>query len=65
MSNTTNVASFSSNVNGKKQYMKFNECADKVKKDTKCWVLQSPILGPLLFLFYVNNLLSLQTCLFE
>ena len=54
--NTTNLAWFASYLNGRKQYVKLTEFADTVKKDIRCGVPQGSILGPLLFLLYVNNL---------
>ena len=54
--NSTNLSWFSSYLNGRKQYIKITECADTVKKDIKCGVLQGSILGLLLFVLYVNGL---------
>ena len=54
--NTTNLAWFSSYLNGRKQYIKITESADTLKKDIKCGAPQCSILGLLLFLLYVNDL---------
>ena len=54
--NTTNLIWFASYLNGRKQYIKITEYTDTLKKDIKCGVPQGSILGPLLFLFYVNGL---------
>ena len=54
--NTTNLAWFASYLNGRKQYIKITESADTLKKDIKCGMPQGSILGPLLFLLYVNDL---------
>ena len=54
--NTTNLAWFASYLNGRKQYIKINESADTLKKDVKCGVPQSSILGSLLFFKYVHDL---------
>ena len=65
VSNTTYLAWFASYLNGKKQYIKINEYADTVKKDIKCGVPQSLILGPLLFLFYGNDLSNFSKVLVQ
>ena len=54
--NTTNLTWFASYLNGRKQYIKITEPADTLKKDIKCGVPQSSILGLLLFLLHVNDL---------
>ena len=54
--NTTNLAWFASYLNGRKPCIKITESADTLKKDIKCGVRQGSILGPLLFLLYVNDL---------
>ena len=54
--NTTNLVWFASYLNDRKQYIKITESADTVKKNIKCGVAQDSILGPLLFLLYVNDI---------
>ena len=54
--NTTNLVWFASYLNDRKQYIKITESADTVKKNIKCGVPQDSILGPLLFLLYVNDI---------
>ena len=54
--NTTNLVWFASYLNDRKQYIKVTESADTVKKNIKCGVPQDSILGPLLFLLYVNDI---------
>ena len=54
--NTTNLVWFASYLNDRKQYIKITESADTVKKNIKCGVTQDSILGPLLFLLYVNDI---------
>ena len=54
--NTTNLVWFASYLNERKQYIKITESADTVKKNIKCGVPQDSILGPLLFLLYVNDI---------
>ena len=54
--NTTNLAWFIGQLNGRKQYIKITESTETVKKDIKCGVPQGSILILLLFLLYVNDL---------
>ena len=54
--NNTNLPWFASYLNGRKQNTKITESSDTVKKDVKCGLAQGPILGPFLFLLYVNDL---------
>ena len=54
--NTTNFVWLASYLNERKQYIKITESADTVKKNIKCGVPQDSILGPLLFLLYVNDI---------
>ena len=53
--NTTNLAWFASDLNGRKQYKIITESANSVKKDIKFGVPQGSILGKLLFLLHVND----------
>ena len=53
---TTNLAWFTSYLNGRKQYIKITESADTVRKDIKSGVPQGSILALLLFLLYVQDL---------
>ena len=55
--NTRNLAWFANFLNGRKQYIKIIKCADTAKKDIKCGMPQSLVLGPLLLLLYVNDFL--------
>ena len=50
---------------GRRQYIRITESADTVKKDIKCGMPQCSILGPLLFLLYVNDLPNSSNCLFQ
>ena len=43
-------------LNCRKDYVKVTKCAETVKKDIKCGVLQGPIQWLFIFLLYVNDL---------
>ena len=54
--NTMIYAWFANHLNSRKQYIMITESVDTMKNDIKGGVSQGSILGPLLFLLYVNNL---------
>ena len=53
-----NLAWFRSNLTNKEQYIQITNHSKSDLQNTTCGVPQGSILGPLLFLVYVNDLLS-------
>jgi hypothetical protein len=53
---------FQSYLNDRKQYVCFNSCNSSMK-DILCGVPQGSILGPLLFILYVNDIVNVSTIL--
>ena len=54
---------FTSSLENRKQFVKYQSC-DSEYKNIKCGVPQGSILGPLLFILYVNDITN-TTSLFE